>query len=174
MLNSFIWVYQLLELGINPNLTHKLNKCTKDKYDLDNLACELKTVLKVDNPKYKVHCDLLGSIIEKIKSNANVEIVEVIECSPAIDTLSQTQNHASLPLDLSVDDVPCSILNDDIDLNLVKKHFTDDAWLAVNDIFETKFELGWYCQSCRDCLTTGPSVGCDDCFKDSSLILFYM
>lgn len=66
---------------------------------------------------------------------------------------------------MGIDDVPCSILNDDIDLNLVKKHFTDDAWLAVNDIFETKFELGWYCQSCRDCLTTGPSVGCDDCLN---------
>ena len=31
---------------IAENYKHKLNKCTKDKYDLDYLACELKTVLK--------------------------------------------------------------------------------------------------------------------------------
>ena len=43
---------------------------------------------------------------------------------------------------MDIDDVPCNILNEDIDLNFVKTKFTDEACLAVNVIFETYFDLG--------------------------------
>lgn len=46
--------------------------------------------------------------------------------------------------------VPCSILDENVDISIVRQYFTNDAWLLVQDVIEMKKEMvDWFCNNCQ-------------------------
>lgn len=61
--------------------------------------------------------------------------------------------------------VPETVLDEEVELDSVRKYFTDDGWLAVLDTVKTKKKnMKWRCNECRDLLGEDLSVVCDLCF----------
>ena len=60
--------------------------------------------------------------------------------------------------------IPNAIVNENVDVFLVQKYFTSDAWLVVEDVMKRKSKtLVWICQVCQQDLHTQLSIICDSC-----------
>ena len=59
--------------------------------------------------------------------------------------------------------IPSCVLDNEIDLNLIRDFFTEDGWIAVTVVFNLRKDLPWCCKKCNGDLTEIRSVGCDSC-----------
>ena len=60
--------------------------------------------------------------------------------------------------------LPDSILDENVDIHLVRKHFTADAWILVQEVFKQKStQVAWICHSCHHDLHSEQSIVCDSC-----------
>ena len=60
--------------------------------------------------------------------------------------------------------IPDSVTDENVDVCLVRKHFTCDAWLIVEQVVDQKIKnMRWVCKSCQHDLDSGQSVVCDSC-----------
>lgn len=60
--------------------------------------------------------------------------------------------------------LPYEVIDENINLEAVKKFFSDDAWKAVINLYEnTKKKVIWKCRKCSEELGNLPSVGCESC-----------
>ena len=67
--------------------------------------------------------------------------------------------------------IPCSILDENVDISLVHHYFTNDAWSVVQDVLKRKIEANvWLCAVCNKDLADGQeSIICDACLQWSHL-----
>ena len=64
----------------------------------------------------------------------------------------------------------CSILDENVDVHLIRKFFSYDGWLAVTIVFEQKQRNATYvCRVCLHDLEEQPSVVCDHCLSWSHI-----
>ena len=62
------------------------------------------------------------------------------------------------------DRVPDAVVDENVDVCLVRRHFSSDAWLLVEDVVKQKSEkMTWTCHACFHDLHTKESVLCDRC-----------
>ena len=60
--------------------------------------------------------------------------------------------------------VPNAVLDENVDLHLVRKYFLNDAWLVVTNVVHQKQRNPVYvCKSCYHDLHKQPSIMCDHC-----------
>ncbi|XP_065895227.1 uncharacterized protein [Dysidea avara] len=60
--------------------------------------------------------------------------------------------------------VPNSVLDENVDVCLVRKYFSTDAWMIVEDIIrQKKKKTVWICSVCQHDLHSDQSVLCDSC-----------
>ena len=62
--------------------------------------------------------------------------------------------------------IPCSIIDESVDISLVRSFFLNDAWLLLKDVVNSKHEANaWFCASCHSDLLDGAAVVCESCLK---------
>lgn len=87
---------------------------------------------------------VLPVIAEKCLSGGEIITEEFVECRP--------------------EKVPNSCLDENVDIFLIKKHFTFDAWQVILQIVESKKEnKDWFCTICSHDLQERTSILCDCC-----------
>ena len=60
--------------------------------------------------------------------------------------------------------VPNAVLDENVDIHLVRSFFTEDAWLIVEDVLRRKQQSTvWICHVCQHDLHEKPSIICDAC-----------
>ena len=63
-------------------------------------------------------------------------------------------------------EVPDAVLDDNIDIHLIRKHFTADAWLLVKNVLDRKKANAVYtCGSCYHEISESPSLICEHCLQ---------
>ena len=63
--------------------------------------------------------------------------------------------------------IPCSVLDKNVDVCLVRHHFSNDAWMIVQDVISRKAEMDvWVCNVCQHDVHDGrKSIACESCLK---------
>ena len=58
-----------------------------------------------------------------------------------------------------------AVLDENVDVNLIRRFFTNDAWLVVMDVVEQKQPANpvFVCKDCYHDLGEAPSIVCDHC-----------
>ena len=57
-----------------------------------------------------------------------------------------------------------ALLDENVDMCLVLKYFTSDAWMLIEDVIKNKSEnIVWTCHSCHHDLHSEQSIICDAC-----------
>ena len=58
--------------------------------------------------------------------------------------------------------VPDSVADENVDMFLVHKMFTQDAWAMVEDVYKQKVKkINWICSVCYHDLNDAQSIACD-------------
>ena len=62
--------------------------------------------------------------------------------------------------------IPCSILDENVDICLVRSYFTNEAWMIVEDVVKRKqsFDI-WFCATCQASLEGRQAIICDLCLQ---------
>ena len=59
-----------------------------------------------------------------------------------------------------------AVLDENVDIYLIRKYFSIDAWLLVEDVLSSKKEnIYWICVSCNQDLHSRQSIICDLCMN---------
>ena len=62
--------------------------------------------------------------------------------------------------------LPSALLDENLDINIIRKYFDSDGWTAVTREHETRKQQSWTCQVCTGILVdSSPSIGCDSCLN---------
>ena len=62
--------------------------------------------------------------------------------------------------------VPNALLDENVDINLIRLCFTDDAWMIVDSVLQQKVQRpNWLCHSCNHNLAKQPSIICVSCLQ---------
>ena len=57
-----------------------------------------------------------------------------------------------------------SVLDENVDIHLVRQYFSSDAWALITDVLEQKIKNHvWVCHSCHHDLHSFNSINCDAC-----------
>ena len=57
-----------------------------------------------------------------------------------------------------------AILDENVDIHLVRNHFSQDAWMSVEDVIQRKSDnMVWICHTCLHDLHSEESILCDSC-----------
>ena len=85
-----------------------------------------------------------SAVAEKCLTSGEIITEECVECRP--------------------ERVPNSCIDENVDIYLIKKHFTFDAWQVILQIVERKREnKDWFCTVCSHDLQERTSILCDRC-----------
>ena len=102
--------------------------------------CMYMTGPKLNN----FHSGIAQILAEKILRKHSLIEEEEVECRP--------------------EKIPNTIVGENFDVYLVRKYFSSDAWLVVEDVIKCKSKaIAWVCQVCQKDLHTQPSITCDSC-----------
>ena len=63
------------------------------------------------------------------------------------------------------ENIPSTILEPQIDLNLMKPLFTEEAWMVVEAVVHERQNLPWLCCKCGSDISDKESIGCDSCME---------
>lgn len=86
------------------------------------------------------------------------------ELSSAVLRMNGKQLIEEESVDVLPENLPDAILDDNVDVHLIRKYFTNDAWLLVKDVVARKQNNPIYrCKSCQHDLHLSPSIVCDHC-----------
>ena len=62
--------------------------------------------------------------------------------------------------------IPCSVLDENVNVCLVRPYFTTDAWMLVEEVVKRKKTLDvWLCTTCHDTLEGKQSIICELCLQ---------
>ena len=62
--------------------------------------------------------------------------------------------------------VPNALLDENVNISLIRLCFTDDAWMIVDSVLQQKVQCpSWLCHSCNHDLAKQPSIICDSCLQ---------
>ena len=68
------------------------------------------------------------------------------------------------------DKLPDAVVDENIDVHLIRKYFTNDAWLLVMDVVQQKQQNPVFvCKYCFHDLHEEPSIVCDHCLSWSHI-----
>ena len=103
-------------------------------------------------PDYDYHIVMLGWLVDHSVLNAAMKS----------DTLIDEDEVECRP-----EKIPCSILDENVHISLVRCYFTNEAWLVVQDVIAKKKEADvWICGVCHKDLADGQeSIICDSCLQ---------
>jgi len=59
--------------------------------------------------------------------------------------------------------IPDAVVDENVDVHLVRRHFSSDAWLLIESVVKQKAKMTWTCQTCYHDLHTEQSIVCDSC-----------
>ena len=69
-------------------------------------------------------------------------------------------------LETNPENLPDTAFDENIDINSIRRYFTSDAWVRVQDLYETKKErITFRCTSCELDLHSKPSIVCYSCLE---------
>ena len=57
-----------------------------------------------------------------------------------------------------------AILDENVDICLVRNHFSEDAWMIVG-VLKRKSDMVWLCRTCLHDLHSEESITCDSCLN---------
>ena len=85
---------------------------------------------------------------------------------PVVDSALQGKLIEEEEVECRPEKVPNALLDENVDVNLIRRCFTDDAWLIVDSVVKQKSKhTNWICQSCNHDLAEHPSIICDCCLQ---------
>ena len=61
-----------------------------------------------------------------------------------------------------IDEVSHSFKDEDVNLSIIRHHFTQSGWKAIKKLVATLQKVEWLCDACRQDLS-GKQVQCDSC-----------
>ena len=61
--------------------------------------------------------------------------------------------------------VGCSVRDNHVDLNIMRRFFDEDAWCAVNHVYQQCQSVAWRCTTCSGILEDDGSICCDGCLS---------
>ena len=62
--------------------------------------------------------------------------------------------------------IPNGVLDKDVDVHLVQRFFSHDAWLLVEDVIKRKEEINvWTCSVCFHTIAEGIAIVCESCLE---------
>ena len=68
------------------------------------------------------------------------------------------------------DKLPDAVVDENVDVHLIRKYFTNDAWLLVMDVVQQKQQNPVFvCKYCFHDLHEEPSIVCDHCLSWSHI-----
>ncbi len=59
--------------------------------------------------------------------------------------------------------IPCSVLDENVDVCLVRQYFSSDAWKLVEEVMKNKAKNVWVCTTCQNDLHSKQSIICESC-----------
>ena len=59
--------------------------------------------------------------------------------------------------------IPAAVVDENVDVHLVRRHFSSDAWVLIESVVKQKAKMKWTCQTCYHDLHTEQSILCDSC-----------
>ena len=59
--------------------------------------------------------------------------------------------------------LPDALLDENVDVHLIRRFFTDDAWLLLEEVVSQKLKRNIY--TCKHDVHESPSVACDHCLN---------
>ena len=62
-------------------------------------------------------------------------------------------------------EVPSACMDDNVDINCVRRYFDCDAWVSIQSVFNNRKDHPWLCSVCNDNLDNDESIGCDSCLN---------
>ena len=63
------------------------------------------------------------------------------------------------------DTVPGQIKDSNVDINILRRFFDSDGWIAVETLVEKCLNTPWKCESCKLLLSDAESIACDMCLQ---------
>jgi hypothetical protein len=88
------------------------------------------------------------------------------ELSSAVLSMNGKQLIEEERVEVRPENLPDAILDDNVDVHLIRKYFTNDAWLLVKDVVARKQNNPIYtCKTCQHDLHQSPSIVCDHCLS---------
>ena len=64
------------------------------------------------------------------------------------------------------ENLPDTVLDENVDVHLVRRYFTNDAWLVIKDVIKQKSSNPVYtCKTCFHDLSESVSIVCDHCLS---------
>ena len=82
-----------------------------------------------------------------------------------VDTVLQGIRAQESDVETVPENLPSSIMDKNIDINLIRKFFDNDAWTLLLSVLEVRKNLPWLCSICNADLSQVRSVGCDSCLS---------
>jgi len=59
--------------------------------------------------------------------------------------------------------IPDAVVDENVDVHLVRRHFSSDAWLLIESVVKQKAKMTWTCQTVYQDLHTDQPFVCDSC-----------
>ena len=63
------------------------------------------------------------------------------------------------------ENLPSTVLEPKLDLNLIKPLFTESAWVALEAVVKERKTLAWLCHKSENDISEKQSIGCDSCME---------
>ena len=159
--------YQLLQINSETVLNKFISACCTSN---DVFQTTPKKIVKISD-EILDFLQYISTVPHVIVFNQIVAIiiVTIVIMSWFVDKAVMTEalNNGTLIDEESIEYVPeklpDSIVDENVDVHLVRKYFTSDAWSLVEEAIKVKNEkLMWICNVCHHDLTP-PSLVCDGC-----------
>ena len=69
-------------------------------------------------------------------------------------------------VEVLLEKLPDAVLDENVDINLVRHYFSNDAWILVQDVVTRKKRNPVYtCKTCQHDLNEFPAIVCDHCLS---------
>lgn len=63
------------------------------------------------------------------------------------------------------ENLPDAVLDENVDIHLIRRYFTNDAWLLLKDVVKQKISNTYSCKTCSHDLDEAESIVCDHCLS---------
>ena len=131
----------------------------KDMVEWNVLKSELtqihlqKCLYHVITFSHEVSVEKLG--ITSGEKQTVLQLLQKIAYAKSTDDYEMQYNH----------NLASSLLEHQLDLNLIKPFFTAEAWVAVQSVIEERKKLPRLCCQCGRDISEKQSIGCDSCME---------
>lgn len=98
------------------------------------------------------------------KEKEKIMLKWLIEDNILKDVLTKIRLIEESDLSAKPEDLPNQCIDNNVDLNLIKEYFSEDAFeMLCQTVAIKRANCVWYCSLCNKLLEQNPSIGCDGC-----------